>query len=90
MVTVAWTCACGTKVRAVIEIDDANVKVQCPYPSCSRMRTLPGHITDLWIAAEIETVGWQKVGVNWLMYPDRQSAAERETSTPLGILVGQS
>jgi hypothetical protein len=44
---VFWTCACESKVWAVLDMTKVSATVQCPNPSCKVTRTLPGRITEL-------------------------------------------
>jgi hypothetical protein len=44
---VFWTCACGIKVRAVLDMTKVSATVRCPNPPCRVTRTLPGQITEL-------------------------------------------
>ena len=44
---VFWTCACGSKVRAILDMTEASATVRCPNSSCKVTRTLPGQITEL-------------------------------------------
>jgi hypothetical protein len=64
---VGWTCVCGTKVKALLDMTKAGVTKQCPNPSCKVTRTLPGYITRLWV--EIERGIWREVDVGRLIYP---------------------
>ena len=70
---VFWTCVCGIKVKAGLDMGKASATVQCPDPSCNTKRTLPGHITRL--SVETERGMWREVDVvNWLVYPPRQES----------------
>jgi len=44
---VFWTCACGSKVRAVLDMSKVSATVRCPNHACTVGRTLPGQITEL-------------------------------------------
>jgi hypothetical protein len=70
---VVWTCACGIKVRAGLDMTatDASVTVQCPDTSCNTRRTLPGQIVRLVIQNKQDAV-WRSVDVKWLVYPPPQ------------------
>jgi hypothetical protein len=59
---VFWTCACGTRVKAILDLNDTNVTVPCPNPSCKITRTLPGQITQLFV--ETEPGVWRHVDVS--------------------------
>ena len=64
---VGWTCACGTKVKAVLDMTKASVTVQCPIPPCKVTRTLLGQIKDLSVETELGV--WRAVDLNRLIYP---------------------
>jgi hypothetical protein len=44
---VFWTCACGIKVQAVLDMTKVSAIVRCPNARCSVTRTLPGQIIEL-------------------------------------------
>jgi hypothetical protein len=59
---VFWTCACGTKMKAILHMSDTSVTLRCPTPSCKITRTLPGQITKL--SLETEPGVWRGVDVS--------------------------
>ena len=69
---VAWTCACGIKVKAGLDMTRPNTTVQCPNPSCNAKHILPGQITRLLVETELGV--WRSVDVNSLIYPPEKSA----------------
>ena len=69
---VAWTCACGIKVKAGLDMTRPNVTVQCPNPSCNAKHILPGQITRLLVETALGV--WRSVDVNSLIYPPEKSA----------------
>jgi hypothetical protein len=69
---VAWTCACGIKVKAGLDMTRPNVTVQCPNSSCDAKHILPGQITRLSVETELGV--WRSVDVNSLIYPPEKSA----------------
>jgi hypothetical protein len=62
-----WTCSCGIKVKAVLDMSRTSVTVQCPNTSCTAQRTVPGQITRL--SVETEQHVWRAVDLDWLIYP---------------------
>ena len=66
-----WTCSCGIKVKAVLDLNKAGATVECADPSCRSRRTLPGQITRL--SVETERDVWRVVDVNWLVYPPEKT-----------------
>jgi hypothetical protein len=61
-----WTCSCGIKVKAGLDMARRCVTVQCADPSCRATRTIPGQIMQL--SVETEDGQWRGVDVNWLIY----------------------
>jgi len=70
-VAVWWTCSCGIKVKAGLDMSKAAATVQCPNTSCNVQRTFPGLITGLSIETELGV--WHGVDVNWLIHPQQKS-----------------
>jgi hypothetical protein len=68
---VAWTCVCGIKVKAGLDMTNAGVPIRCPNPSCKTTRTLPGQIAQL--SVEAEQGAWRSVDVNSLIDPPQES-----------------
>jgi hypothetical protein len=68
---VFWTCACGIKVRAVLDMSKARETVQCPSPPCKVTRTLPGQIEQLSLWTEQGV--WTAVDLSGLIRPANQS-----------------
>jgi hypothetical protein len=64
---VYWTCACGAKVKALLDMNKAGVAVPCPIPECNVTRILPGQITHLW--AETELGVWRQMHLDRLISP---------------------
>jgi hypothetical protein len=58
---VYWTCACGNKVRVVLDMSEAGVTQACPNPSCKVTRTLPGRVRELSVETALGI--WTKVDV---------------------------
>src|SRR5215813_12539616 len=54
---VFWTCACGSKVWAVLDMTKVSATVRCPNPPCKVSRTLPGQITELTWKQRQEWIG---------------------------------
>jgi hypothetical protein len=65
---VYWSCACGAKVKALLDMNKAGVAVQCPNPPCQATRTLPGQITHLWVKTERGV--WKEVDLGLLRPAD--------------------
>lgn len=59
---VFWTCACGSKEKANLDMTKTGVTIQCPNPPCKVMRTLPGQITQLFV--ETAPGMWTEVDVS--------------------------
>src|SRR5262249_31286356 len=55
-----WTCSCGIKVKAALDMSRTSVTVQWPNTACNAKRTIPGQIT----AWSVETE--QYCGVLWI------------------------
>jgi hypothetical protein len=64
---VVWTCSCGIRVKAGLDMTQPNVTVQCPNPSCNVKRTLPGQITRLSVETGLGV--WRVVDVNSVIDP---------------------
>ena len=62
---VYWTCVCGNKGRAVLDMSEAGVTQACPNPSCKVTRTLPGRVREL--SVEMALGIWTKVDVTGLV-----------------------
>ena len=56
------TCACGTRVKAILDMSDTSVTVPCQNPSCKITHTLIGQITQLFV--ETEPGVWRQVDVS--------------------------
>jgi hypothetical protein len=70
---VYWTCVCGIKGRAVLDMSEAGVTQVCPNPSCKVSRTLPGRVRELSVQT---TLGkWTKVDVTGLVGSSDQGFA---------------
>ncbi len=70
---VYWTCVCGSKVRAVLDLSKTNVTVGCPNPPCKITRTLPGQIMQL--SVETARGVWTGTDLTGLIYPIDQDAS---------------
>jgi hypothetical protein len=64
---VYWTCSCGSKVKAVLDMSKASVTVQCPTRPCKVTRTLPGNVTQL--SVEKAPGVWTLMDLTGLIYP---------------------
>jgi hypothetical protein len=70
---VYWTCVCGIKGRAVLDMSEAGVTHVCPNPSCKVTRTLPGQVRGLSVET---TLGiWTNVDVTGLVRSSDQGFA---------------
>jgi hypothetical protein len=67
---VFWTCSCGSKVKAALDMSKASVTVQCPNPPCKVRRTLPGQITQL--SVETAPGVWTWMDLTGLVHPQAQ------------------
>lgn len=71
---VAWACACGINVKAVLDLNEAGViQVCCPNLSCKLTRTLPGRVRKL--SVEMALGIWTKVDVTGLVRSSDQGLA---------------
>jgi hypothetical protein len=52
---VFWTCSCGSKVKAGLDMTEASATVRCPNPLCQLTRTLPGQIMQLSVETALGT-----------------------------------
>ena len=64
---VHWTCVCGTKVKAIVDMDKAGVNVPCPNSPCKVTRTPPGQITRIWVETGLGV--WKEVDLDRLISP---------------------
>jgi hypothetical protein len=67
---VFWDCACGSKVRAVLDMTKARMTVECPNPSCEVTRTLPGQVTQLSVETALGV--WAEMDLTGLLHPADQ------------------
>ena len=67
LVSVFWNCACGSKVKAVLDMSKASMTVQCPNPSCEVTRKLLGQITQL--SVETAPGVWAGTDLTGLVHP---------------------
>jgi hypothetical protein len=67
---VFWTCACGSKAKAALDLTEASVTIRCPNPSCKVTRTLPGQIMQL--SVETAPGVWAAMDLTGLIYPTAQ------------------
>jgi hypothetical protein len=64
---VFWSCACGNVVKAVLDMSNASMTVQCPNPCCKVTRTLPGKVTHL--SVETAPGVWTGTDLAGLVHP---------------------
>jgi hypothetical protein len=64
---VRWTCGCGAKVKARLDMSKPGVPVQCPNSPCKVTRTPPGQITHLSVETDLGV--WRDVDLDRLIAP---------------------